>query len=96
MQLRIAERSPGGVGTNTFASQRGSGHISAPSMSQRRTRTTPHGRPRRLSAWEIHPVYAIEVCINTSLSGCPRTDASKWQPLHKWLQALEEEEGDQE
>jgi hypothetical protein len=56
------------------------------------TRTTPHGSSRRISAWEIHPVYAIEVCINTSLSGCPRTDATKWQPLHKWLQALEEEE----
>jgi hypothetical protein len=56
------------------------------------TGTTPHGSSRRVSAWEIHPVYAIEVCINTSFSGCPRTDASKWQPLHKWLQALEEEE----
>jgi hypothetical protein len=45
-----------------------------------------------VSAWEIHLVYAIEVCINTSLSGCPRADASKWQPLHKWLKAQEEEE----
>ena len=57
-------------------------------------RMSEHGR---VSAWEIHPVYAIDVCINTSLSGCPRTDASKWRPLHKWLQALdEEEEGDQD
>ena len=48
-----------------------------------------NGKPvessRRVSAWEIHPVYAIDVCINTSLSGCPRTDASKWMPLHEWL-----------
>jgi len=57
------------------------------------TGTTPNGRSRRISALEIHPVYAIEVCINTSLSGCPRTDASKWQHLHKWLEALEGEEG---
>ena len=55
------------------------------------TGTTPHGSSRRVSAWEIHPIYTIEVCINTSLSGCPRTDATKWQALHKWLEAQEEE-----
>ena len=31
--------------------------------------------------------------MNTSLSGCPRIDASKWKPLPKWLEALEEVPG---
>jgi hypothetical protein len=30
------------------------------------TGTTPHASSRRISAWEIHPVSGIEVCINTS------------------------------
>jgi hypothetical protein len=33
------------------------------------TGRTPHGSSRRVSAWEIHSLYAIEVCINTSISG---------------------------
>lgn len=46
---------------------------------------TPVESSRRLSAWEIHPVYAVDICINTSLSGCPRSDAGRWVPLHEWL-----------
>jgi hypothetical protein len=54
--------------------------------------TTPGDSSRRISAWEIHPIYAIEVCINTSLSGCPRDDASRWRPLRVWL-ASDEDDG---
>jgi hypothetical protein len=57
-----------------------------------RTGTTPHGSSRRISAWEIHPAYAIEVCVNTSLSGCPRNQANRWKPLAKWLAAIDDEE----
>jgi hypothetical protein len=53
--------------------------------------TTPGGSSRRVSAWEIHPTYAIEVCINTSVSGCPRTDASRWRPLDVWLTSEEDD-----
>jgi hypothetical protein len=56
------------------------------------TGTTPHGSSRRISAWEIHPAYAIDVCINTSLSACPRNQANRWKPLHKWLEALDDEQ----
>jgi hypothetical protein len=57
------------------------------------TGTTPHGSSRRISAWERlgdPSPLCLEVCINTSLSGCPRTDASDSQPLHEWLETLEE------
>lgn len=38
--------------------------------------------PARVSVWEIHPVYQVDVCSNTSLSGCPFDDESKWVPLN--------------
>jgi hypothetical protein len=56
------------------------------------TGTTPHGSSRRISAWEIHPAYAIDVCINTSLSGCPKNQPNRWRPLHKWLAPIDDEE----
>jgi len=43
--------------------------------------------PPRFSLWEIHPIYAIDVCKNKSLSGCPVDDEEKWKPLHEWLGA---------
>jgi hypothetical protein len=52
--------------------------------------TTRGASSRRISAWEIHRIYAIEVCINTSFSGCPRDDASRWRPLHTWLASDED------
>ncbi|MGB7922020.1 MAG: hypothetical protein WCF57_02115 [Pyrinomonadaceae bacterium] len=42
-------------------------------------------RPARLSNWEIHPVYAIDVCKNSTLGGCPADDDSKWTPFHVWV-----------
>jgi hypothetical protein len=41
--------------------------------------------PKRASVWEIHPVYQVDVCKNTSLSGCPFGDESKWTPLHDFM-----------
>src|SRR5579864_3923718 len=34
--------------------------------------------PQRLSTWEIHPVYSIEICKNATQDGCP---AAQWIPL---------------
>lgn len=39
------------------------------------------GGPSRLSVWEIHPVYGIEVCTASSLADCPAGDPSRWQPI---------------
>lgn len=41
--------------------------------------------PRRLSIWEIHPVYAIDVCSNATLVSCNVADDSLWTPLDQWL-----------
>jgi hypothetical protein len=50
---------------------------------------TPCGEPSeerfqaRLSNWEIHPVYAIDVCAFDTLAQCPVGDESVWTPLHE-------------
>jgi hypothetical protein len=41
--------------------------------------------PARRSNWEIHPVYAIDVCKNKTLNGCDVADESKWLPLDAFL-----------
>jgi hypothetical protein len=48
--------------------------------------------PKRASIWEIHPVYAIDVCVNKSLSGCPAKNDAKWLALHEWLNEEQEED----
>ena len=41
--------------------------------------------PPRVSSWEIHPVYQIDVCsTGTILSECA-ADAAVWTPLDQWL-----------
>src|SRR5262249_701850 len=45
--------------------------------------------PKRISSWEIHPVYAIDVCKKKSLASCKANDDSAWTPLADW-----QEEGD--
>jgi len=41
--------------------------------------------PARVSSWEIHPVYQIDVCnAGKSLSECA-ADAPVWTPLDQWL-----------
>lgn len=42
------------------------------------------GSPDRMSLWEIHPVYAVDVCRNRKLSSCDPNDDAKWEPLNKW------------
>jgi hypothetical protein len=36
---------------------------------------------KRLALWEIHPIYAIDVCKNTDKSQCDAADASAWFPF---------------
>ena len=42
------------------------------------------GDPRRMSIWEIHPVYAVDVCIERKLTSCKIDDDDKWLPLNEW------------
>lgn len=48
--------------------------------------------PARASVWEVHPVYAVDVCQNKSLQTCPANDETRWKPLHKWLEEQTEED----
>jgi hypothetical protein len=52
-------------------------------------RPCPHKHstdPSRVSSWEIHPVYAIDVCTKKSLSSCKadNNDRAVWVPLDQW------------
>jgi hypothetical protein len=40
--------------------------------------------PSRVSSWEIHPVYAIDVCTKKSLKSCKADNNSVWTPLDQW------------
>lgn len=39
------------------------------------------GNPARVSLWEIHPVYAFEVCKHTTLAGCRGDHDEDWTSL---------------
>jgi hypothetical protein len=41
------------------------------------------GSPVRISVWEIHPVYAVDVCRYTTLARCKATDKSAWTPFER-------------
>jgi hypothetical protein len=42
------------------------------------------GPPLRVSSWEIHPVYAIDVCTKKSLNSCKADNKLVWTPLDQW------------
>ena len=48
--------------------------------------------PKRISLWEIHPVYGIDVCVNGTIASCPAGNESKWIPLHQWVNTEEDED----
>jgi hypothetical protein len=54
------------------------------------------GRPqenlKRISLWEIHPVYRIDVCNKTVLEDCSVVEERVWKPLEDFLNSPEEEE----
>jgi hypothetical protein len=39
------------------------------------------GSPKRASLWEVHPVYAVDVCTGKTIADCPVDDDSKWRSL---------------
>lgn len=49
------------------------------------TPCTPNSRPnpKRISLWEIHPVYSIDACKSTDLDQCRKVidDDSQWEPI---------------
>lgn len=51
-------------------------------------RTAQDGAPFRSSLWEIHPVYAFEVCANTDANGCDANsnDPKVWIAYDKWVE----------
>ena len=42
---------------------------------------TKHADFERLALWEIHPIYAIDVCKHTDKSQCRASDSSAWFPF---------------
>ncbi|HEY0101453.1 MAG TPA: hypothetical protein VGB76_21185 [Pyrinomonadaceae bacterium] len=42
------------------------------------------GNPVRISVWEIHPVYAIDVCKYPTITRCKVGDQSAWTPFDKY------------
>lgn len=41
--------------------------------------------PLRASLWEIHPVYAVDVCSEVQEARCKAGDSRAWIPLHEWI-----------
>ncbi len=42
---------------------------------------TNHNDFERLALWEIHPIYAIDVCKNTDKTQCAASDPTAWFPF---------------
>ena len=40
--------------------------------------------PQRASVWEIHPLYAIDVCKNKTIASCKVANDSAWISLDQW------------
>jgi hypothetical protein len=43
--------------------------------------------PKRQSVWEVHPVYAIDVCTAEKPEQCDAASEKLWMPLDQWLSA---------
>jgi hypothetical protein len=43
------------------------------------------GDPPRRSVWEIHPVYALDVCTAASTAQCTATNTAAWTPYDQWV-----------
>jgi hypothetical protein len=42
------------------------------------------GDPARQSAWEIHPVYQVDVCRQQTLTDCKADSTTVWIPIKDW------------
>ena|SRR5690349_10716499 len=56
---------------------------------------TVRPNPKRISVWEIHPVYQFEICKATGkdLKSCDVKDNSVWVPLDQWFSSNTDEPG---
>jgi hypothetical protein len=45
----------------------------------------PTHDPLRRSDWEIHPVYSIDVCANTTLASCSASNEAVWMSFDEWI-----------
>jgi hypothetical protein len=45
---------------------------------------TSRPNPKRASLWEIHPVYSVDVCAQTTLAEC-QSSAAEWTPLSDYF-----------
>jgi hypothetical protein len=45
----------------------------------------PGARAARLTSWEVHPVYAIDVCVASAATECDPLNGKLWVPYHQWL-----------
>jgi len=50
--------------------------------------------PPRFSLWEIHPVYALDVCKKKTLASCKAGREADWMPFDEWAGTYKEEEND--
>lgn len=48
--------------------------------------------PKRASIWEIHPVYAIDVCKFKTLGRCRAASATAWTPLADMVNTEDDDE----
>lgn len=48
--------------------------------------------PARSSSWEIHPIYSILVCKNSTIQACPSNNPSIWTPFDVWVTLPDDEE----
>lgn len=56
-------------------------------------RGSKRASPARESVWEIHPVYAFDVCKKTSIEACKNASDDDWVPVDQWAGGEEEEGG---
>ena len=45
--------------------------------------------PKRFSSWEIHPIYAMDVCKFTTKAKCRVDHDSDWKSFEEWMEAIE-------
>jgi hypothetical protein len=41
--------------------------------------------PKRISFWEVHPIYAMEICVSTDASTCQPDGTYRRESLEEFL-----------
>ena len=52
----------------------------------------PQENLKRISLWEIHPVYSIEVCRRKTMEACRVDNNSAWIPIERFINLAGEED----